>query len=63
MAEWQYEMQRVSYVTDSQLEHFLHEQGKKGWELVQALPGAESPNGTKYSVIFKREKTLMSVPS
>jgi hypothetical protein len=60
MAEWLYEIKRMSSVTNSELERLLQEQGENGWELVQVLRPSESHNETEYSVIFKREKPLMS---
>ena len=60
MAEWLYEIKRLSSITDSQLESLLHEQGESGWELVQVLTPSEGSNGAGYGVIFKREKPLMS---
>jgi len=56
MAEWLYEIQQVSSVTDQQLEEVLREQGVKGWELVQILPRSESPNAPAYRLIFKTQK-------
>ncbi len=56
MAEWLYEIQQLSSVTDQQLEEVLREQGAKGWELVQILPGSESPNAPAYRLIFKAQR-------
>ena len=56
MAEWLYEIQRLSSVTDEQLEEVLREQGAKGWELVQVLPLGEPQNTPAYRLIFKAQK-------
>ena len=60
MAEWLYDIKRTGSLSGSDLENLLHEQGKNGWELVQVLTPSEFRNGTDYSLIFKREKPLMS---
>ena len=56
MAEWLYEIQQVSSITDEQLEEVLREQGEKGWELVQVLPLGEPSNAPAYRLIFKTQK-------
>jgi hypothetical protein len=58
MAEWQYKIERIGSVSDSQLENLLRDQGEKGWELVQILEKAESPAQIEYKAVFKRQKTL-----
>jgi hypothetical protein len=41
MAEWQYKIERIGSVSDSQLENSLRDQRQKGWELVHILEKAE----------------------
>ena len=60
MAEWLYEVQRMSSTTDLEFKHFLQQNGENGWELVQVLPATETSDPTEYRVIFKREKPLIA---
>ena len=62
MAEWLYQVRRVEFPSqdnlDQDLEDVLKPFGQSGWELVQAIPGQASQGNAIYHLVFKTEKPL-----
>jgi hypothetical protein len=48
MAEWLYEIQQMSSITDGELEQVLREYGARGRELGQVLPLSE-PSSARFA--------------